>query len=131
MVEHPDYKSLLPSEKNQFNAIIKEILPKTETLKQKILKKFQKEFEEYIIYQQEQEQTKKMQKEREMAEKKIRMEEEERQRRLNQEKQRLLDETREQIENIKLKAVADHQDPPAFTVLPNAPSLYESIALPR
>lgn len=127
MVEHPDYKSTIPSERNQFNSIIKEILPKTETLKQKILEKFQKEFEEYVVYRQLQDQMKQTQREKEIAEKKMQMEEEERQKRLNQEKQRLLEEARGKVENIKIQ---ENQDLPARTVA-GAPISGESGALSR
>lgn len=47
--EHPEYHTLSPSERSQFNSKLKlEIFPKTESLKQELLKLFQKEHEQYL-----------------------------------------------------------------------------------
>ena len=45
--EHPEYHTLSPAEKNQFNSKIKDVFPKTETLKKKLLQIFQEEHELY------------------------------------------------------------------------------------
>ena len=47
VLEHPEYPSLAAHEKNHFTLKLKEVLPKTESLKKKLLVKFRQEHEEY------------------------------------------------------------------------------------
>lgn len=47
IVEHPEYHILSPTERSQFNPKIKDVFPKTEALKQKLLQLFHEEHEAY------------------------------------------------------------------------------------
>jgi len=66
IIQHPEYYTLSPVEKAQFNGLVKEVFPKTETLKQQVLKKFHqdhKQFQEETENQKKQEDLTKIQKE--------------------------------------------------------------------
>lgn len=47
IIEHPDYHTLSAAEKSQFNLKMKDVFPKTETLKQQLLARFKQEFDAY------------------------------------------------------------------------------------
>lgn len=48
IIEHPEYHTLSPAERSQFNSKIKDVFPKTETLKQKLHQIFQQEYDMYL-----------------------------------------------------------------------------------
>jgi len=56
IIQHPEYHTISLSEKSQFNGMIKEVFPKTEMLKRKILEKFH---QDYDAFQEENERKKK------------------------------------------------------------------------
>lgn len=47
IIEHPEYHTLSPVERSQFTHKIKDVFPRTETLKQKLLQMFHQEYDLY------------------------------------------------------------------------------------
>jgi hypothetical protein len=48
IIEHPEYHTLSPAERSQFTSKIKDVFPKTESLKQKLHQIFQQEYDMYL-----------------------------------------------------------------------------------
>nr|CAH0109413.1 unnamed protein product [Daphnia galeata] len=90
IIEHPEYHTLSPAERSQFNPKIKDVFPKTETLKQKLHQIFQ---EEHDMYEEEMAKKKleeSLRLEKEMEILRIKKEEEEKRRQYSEEKERLM-----------------------------------------
>jgi len=47
IIQHPEYHTISFNQKTQFNGMIKEVFPKTETLKQQVLKRFHQDYDAY------------------------------------------------------------------------------------
>ena len=134
--EHPEYNTLSPPERSQFNSKLKlEVFPKTETLKQELLKLFQREHEQYLdemvwwlsvffyytfyhlsIFQEKIKQQEMIRMQQEMEALQIQRENEERQKLLNAEKQRLIEEGKKQNNQSVLR--------PTTSIVASAPALY-------
>ena len=142
VLEHPEYPSLAAHEKNHFTLKLKEVLPKTESLKKKLLVKFRQEHEEYkdemviiifhiisiftshsLIYhlqiyvqikQKKQEAMARIEREQQILRQRQLDEENEIKRRQNEEKQRMLDEAQAKLKNMSVNP----QEMPAKNLYP-------------
>lgn len=53
ILQHPEYKTFEPIVKRQNKEKLKEIFPTAEKLKQKLLERFEREYDEYLIAEEE------------------------------------------------------------------------------
>ncbi|KAK4004809.1 hypothetical protein OUZ56_006533 [Daphnia magna] len=126
IIEHPEYHTLSSAERSQFSPKIKEVFPKTETLKQKLLHIFQQEHELYEDEMAKKKQEEILRLEKEMEALRIKKEDEERRRQYQVEKDKSMVDVGHRPSNEKSVLVKPDGLAPIFS----ANNLYPSNCVP-